>query len=187
MASSRCMMWTAWPRSSPQSRKLMNWSSMGRSIARTTCDRLLQIVLVLSGDAHLRVLDRRLDLELLVLDRPRRSSAPAPPRSLLSTLSVILEPPLPVFSGFCSSMCLRLTLRLMSFSRRTLDGRLRAVLARRADDERLVRLLDLGLGVLEVVALGDLFVRLVQRVVELVPLHFRDDVEARHGLPPRWL
>ena len=90
-----------------------------------------------------------------------------------------LRPPLLVFSGFCSSMCLRLTLRLMSFSRSTVT----AAFARSSDEDvRRATLLSSRprVGVLEVVALGDLFVGLVERVLELVPLHFRDDVEARH-------
>ena len=46
------------------------------------------------------------------------------------------------------------------------------------------RLLEGRVGVLEVESLGDLLLRLVEGVVDLVLLHLRDDVEAGHG---EWL
>src|SRR5580658_10538417 len=139
----------------------------------------LQVVLVLSGHAHLALLNRRLHLELCFLEQRYD-------RFRLFGLDAVFDFRHDARAPFAGRFGLahveepERDLALCQFLLHDRQRRRGPVLAGRVNRDRVRGLLGGRLGVFEVEALRDFLLRLVERVVDLVHLHFRDDVEARH-------
>src|SRR5512140_719607 len=145
-------------------------------------DDRLEVVGALPGHAHLLVLDLGLDLELRLLDDgddllPLLRGDPLLDGDHLADAAAGGGLRLPVLERLEGDPALH-ELRLED-----VDDRLQpeVVVGQHLDPVLVLR--DLRLRPLEVVPLADLLDRLVDRVVDLLQVHDRYDVERRHPLP----
>src|SRR5438094_3047124 len=148
-------------------------------------DDRLQVVAVLPRDADGVALDRALHLELAVLDhlhdgfRLLHLDALDEAEHLRDVLSALFDGA--VLEAAQGDAALG---HLLHQNR---PRRLQPLLGGAADLQTLLRrgdLLQRGLGALEVVALVDLLLRLLEGVIDLLLVHLADDVEARHVTSP---
>src|SRR5882724_2284171 len=154
-------------------------------LAARQLDRALQIVTALPGDADGVALDGALDLELAVLDR------------LDDGLRLLGLDPLHEAEHLGDVLAALLDRAVLEAAQRHAAlghllhqdhaGRLQALLGGAADLQPLLgraHLLERRLRALEVVALIDLLLRLLEGVVHFLLVHLADDVEARHVTSP---
>src|SRR5258708_2387363 len=139
----------------------------------------LQVVFVLAGDAHLRVLDRALHLDFLILDELRDLAGGFD----FDALFDFDEHPRRALRSGLGRAYVEEAQRDLALDQLVLhdaERRASAILGGRRDVDAVRGFLDAGARVLEVEPLRELFLRLVQSIVDFRPVRLRNDVERGH-------
>src|SRR5690606_18949141 len=139
-------------------------------------DDLLQVVLVLAGDAHGVSLDGALDLEFALLDRGDELLRSLRRDALLES-QLHPRPPAGGRLDLARPQRLQVDAALDEFGLEHLERLIERVLVGRLDDDLLTLQLQRGVDPLEVVAGHDLLVGLREGVADLLEVHLRNDVE----------